>query len=566
MCGIFGIYKHPGATGQDLRPLVEKLLVGVEVRGKDACGVAYVLGDTLYYDKDPITPSEYVSLGRVMSVVDKDFTMLIGHSRHATQGSPKDNRNNHPLINEEGGMIYGFVHNGMVQDTYAGSRKLLAEVDTEYIRATVTDRLDEGKSFEDAIFEGVETLRGSMTTAWISPTNPNMYFTRKGNPLCLAHCFAEKITVFASTREILVAALDEFVKKAVTVFPMYSVWEPEDDRLVILMPDVIRKRTMKHASYVYKSWSSSRWDDYDDVGVKYPGIYKQYEEKKKSDTLRSGTLDISDDTRKQKSSRFISGDVVAFERGGAPMLVAGVGVGEVDVISSLGARLSVLASELIHVMHAYVRAQHNITEGDHVVIWVGKKRAVGVVSRVLSRKKLAVEVIAVNGSLISAQKNKITCNRDLVVWLPSVYEISNKDPPRLEFGSDSLRMSVYRYGKETILGDQLASVLYVTSEGNILVNTKPLEMVMTHEARRKHRVVPGDTVVFKREEQICVGRVRNRNETTGILDVEVDWVAGARSDTSLYMVHVTDVTYFPTLAEVETDSLVFYGSEHWLGD
>jgi hypothetical protein len=277
-CGIFGIYKHKGHTEKDLRPLVTVLLKNSQVRGHDACGYAYKLGNVIHFDKDGITPEKFIEAGRIQKI-DPNFEMLIGHTRHGTSGDPKFNRNNHPLISDETGEVYAYVHNGVVYSRYEGKRDVGAEVDTAVMRAEVNDRL-EGKEghkkmkLPQAIKDALENLGGSMTTAWISATRDVMYFTKISNPLFIAHLPDLKITVFASTKEILEGSLEDFFPKILGVFHPWFLWEAKADTFLILSNKGIKVAKLDRKTTGYYgggSWSTLSWKD--KKGGKTTSIY-----------------------------------------------------------------------------------------------------------------------------------------------------------------------------------------------------------------------------------------------------------------------------------------------------
>jgi glucosamine 6-phosphate synthetase-like amidotransferase/phosphosugar isomerase protein len=252
MCGIFGIFKHKGSPKFDYIPLVKAFFKNSISRGRDATGYAYIEKDTLYFQKQGVDADKFIAEGLVDGL-NNNFSTLIGHVRHGTRGSPQDNRNNHPLIADDV-MVFALVHNGVISGQYHGQRELHAEVDTAIMRANVSDNLEAGKSLPDAIKKAVEDLAGSMTTAIIAPKFKGIILTKVRNPLWLAYIPQLKITVFASTDDILRETMNTYFPKFNEVFPPYYMYEPPDESLVVVTEDKVEVTRLNRRD---ATWSSA---------------------------------------------------------------------------------------------------------------------------------------------------------------------------------------------------------------------------------------------------------------------------------------------------------------------
>lgn len=198
MCGIAGFSK-PEGSGVNARDLAHRLLASIESRGSHAAGFAYVGADgTMGIYKNP-KPGSQLNLGEL----PRDAMAVIMHTRYATQGSPKDNRNNHPVLSVDRSLA--LVHNGVISNDYAlrdelGLSKEHGEVDSLVIPSLIAQ-------------QGVESLTklsGYASIAWLSQdTGRLMHIARlKSSPVSYTQLY-DGTFVMASTTPLLDDALDK---------------------------------------------------------------------------------------------------------------------------------------------------------------------------------------------------------------------------------------------------------------------------------------------------------------------------------------------------------------------
>lgn len=198
MCGICGISVGPNEHA-DVSAVATTMLLGIENRGQDATGAAWWSRSDLYVDKAAIPASAFID----DLDVPADATAFIGHTRWATQGSPKTNDNNHPI---DVGRLVG-IHNGVLANDDAlfdqiGPEHRIAQVDSEAIFAWL-------QRSDLPVGEALTYLRGSAAIAWLDAEEQDtLHLARVAHsPLIVAATHGGSL-LFASTRSCVQTAAD----------------------------------------------------------------------------------------------------------------------------------------------------------------------------------------------------------------------------------------------------------------------------------------------------------------------------------------------------------------------
>ena len=108
MCGIGGILKRDENINFDE---VVDLAGDLEKRGQDACGFILLnkYGDVIRMFKLPAAITEvFIELEEFLRPIIEKASAILIHTRAATFGSPRNNKNNHPFRIDN----YYFAHNG----------------------------------------------------------------------------------------------------------------------------------------------------------------------------------------------------------------------------------------------------------------------------------------------------------------------------------------------------------------------------------------------------------------------------------------------------------------------
>ena len=202
MCCLFGIldYNH-SLSKRQMNRLLSILSTACEARGTDATGIAYNYSGKLRIYKRPL-PAHIMRYN-----VPDGVSVVMGHTRMATQGSEKLNFNNHPFYGKANGS-FALAHNGVIynDEQIRKNKNLpLTHIETDsYIAVQLIECKNE-LNF-DSLKYMAEQLQGSMTIT-VLDSSDNLYIVKGDNPLCLYHYPERGLYIYASTEEILTAGL-----------------------------------------------------------------------------------------------------------------------------------------------------------------------------------------------------------------------------------------------------------------------------------------------------------------------------------------------------------------------
>ena len=201
MCGLFGFSSYNKEPIKNLSVLTNSLAVQSSIRGTDATGIAFNY-NVLHIQKDSL-PADVLVFKH-----DDAVRALVGHTRHATHGSAKQNRNNHPFYGSITGTKFALTHNGVLWNTESLRLKHsipATKIETDSYIAVQLIEKQKKLSFE-TIRSMAESVQGSFSFAILSDKD-EIYLVRGDNPLSLLHFPEKKIYVYASTDDILYKAV-----------------------------------------------------------------------------------------------------------------------------------------------------------------------------------------------------------------------------------------------------------------------------------------------------------------------------------------------------------------------
>ena len=107
MCCLFGLIDYTNYLSVKQKERILKVLSKeCEARGTDATGIAYNNNGEMIIYKKPL-PAH-----RMRFKLKDNPSIIMGHTRMTTQGSEKNNINNHPFYSEKLG--FALAHNGVL--------------------------------------------------------------------------------------------------------------------------------------------------------------------------------------------------------------------------------------------------------------------------------------------------------------------------------------------------------------------------------------------------------------------------------------------------------------------
>jgi len=202
MCGIAGFCLNKDEHINAKRVSMA-LLNQIVSRGEDATGAAWVQSDsankkaTIAVSKAPVPAYGFEQYLSKMPIATK---RAILHTRWATQGSPQNNLNNHPIVS---GKIVG-VHNGVLSND---------DNVFEYLREERQAQVDSEAAFallnrtKYSPANVLRSLKGRAALAWFDARDKrDLHLARvDGSPLAIG-ATAKGSLFFASTMPLLVNA------------------------------------------------------------------------------------------------------------------------------------------------------------------------------------------------------------------------------------------------------------------------------------------------------------------------------------------------------------------------
>ena len=179
MCGIVGYVGN-----KQVVPLIIDGLRKLEYRGYDSAGIAVV--DENHDLKIQRASGKLRNLEDVLRQKPLDGTYGVGHTRWATHGRPTE-ENAHPHRDCTSRVVV--VHNGIIEnylelkdDLRKKDHQFITETDTEIVAHLVEEHLKQGDTFEVAVRNTVQQLRGIFALSIIYADEPDTIISARLGP------------------------------------------------------------------------------------------------------------------------------------------------------------------------------------------------------------------------------------------------------------------------------------------------------------------------------------------------------------------------------------------------
>ena len=278
MCAVFGFLDYKGKTSNAvLKKLIHYLSIAAEVRGTDATGIAYVRDGSIVTYKKP------ESAHKVKLFFPRDTRAVIGHTRFTTQGSEKQNCNNHPFEGHCGKESFALAHNGVLyNDRELRREQHLPPTSIETDSYIAVQLLEQEQNLDaENIRRTAELVEGSFVFTILR--NDNTLFLVKGNnPLTLYHFPKIGLYIYASTKSIL----DNALQKICMTEKACEIEISEGEIIEISSSGNLHKSTFEMRDYIRTmfnpyNWDYAKWwmeDEREELLLEYCGTFGVSEE------------------------------------------------------------------------------------------------------------------------------------------------------------------------------------------------------------------------------------------------------------------------------------------------
>jgi glutamine---fructose-6-phosphate transaminase (isomerizing) len=175
MCGIVGYI-----GSRDAAPLILESLRKLEYRGYDSAGIAVLNKGEVAIRR---CEGKLSNLATLLGRQPMSGPVGIGHTRWATHGRPSET-NAHP--HRAGDVVV--VHNGIIENYLELKEQLIkrgthfsSETDSEIVAHLVSEKIDKGIDFLDAVRRTLREIRGSYALLFLNRRDPQRLIVAKNS-------------------------------------------------------------------------------------------------------------------------------------------------------------------------------------------------------------------------------------------------------------------------------------------------------------------------------------------------------------------------------------------------
>lgn len=268
MCSLFGLIDHNNNLSLQQKSRITNVFgKECEVRGTDATGYAFCHDGELTIYKRPL-PAR-----KMKAHIPPGSSIIMGHTRMTTQGSEKQNRNNHPFLGKCGDTVFALAHNGVLSnDIILRKEHSLPATNIKTDSYIAVQLLEQQKALHlDSLKVMAEQLEGSFSFT-VLDNGGNLYFVKGDSPLELRYYSTLGIYLYASTSEIMEKAIRRLGMHKLSY---HHIDLEERELLKIEATGSIERseftftssrdyRFWDRCSYIYQGYQGSEWESYSD--------------------------------------------------------------------------------------------------------------------------------------------------------------------------------------------------------------------------------------------------------------------------------------------------------------
>ena len=305
MCGLYG-YINRGNKKINSNGLVKGLAVSAKSRGSHATGISYNVDGHLCTIK-AATPAD-----KFVIELPKSVDVVIGHTRHTTQGTQFKNHNNHPFVGRSGNVDFALAHNGVLDNDYELQYSELlpkTEIETDsYVAVQLIEKYSEGDATLtlDAIRQMSELVSGMFAFSILDSDN-NFWLVRNDSPIHMVYFKKSNLYVYGSTETIVKDGLKKAgltEKYEVVDVPKGVIVRIDVDGELTFFQFKVNERSYNYYNPKYAianggksvtttTKTTTKTDDYDYGSYRYYGYtsYWQFEDSVRWSLIEQGLTD-----------------------------------------------------------------------------------------------------------------------------------------------------------------------------------------------------------------------------------------------------------------------------------
>jgi predicted glutamine amidotransferase len=193
-----------GNKSINVNGLVKGMAISAMTRGTHATGISYNAGGNLCVVKSA-TPAD-----KFVFDIPRNTSVVIGHTRHTTQGTEKDNFNNHPFLGSVGDTDFALAHNGVLDNDYdlqLDHDLPATKIKTDsYVAVQLIEKFADKSLVLDSIKQMSEEVQGMFAFS-ILASNDDFWLVRNDSPIYMVYYKKMKLYIYGSTEAIVNAGI-----------------------------------------------------------------------------------------------------------------------------------------------------------------------------------------------------------------------------------------------------------------------------------------------------------------------------------------------------------------------